>query len=157
MRLSQPVSIEKPLRDWRPQMVPIDCQRKSLAFQQAYNPLKTRGYVAKDASLGGHEGRIGWGTWIRTKINGVRVRRSTVELFPSRKSLVAHRCAALITKHLALANTLCEKNRHHFWSCLPRPKKPLANAPEAVIFRSTKRSDASCMLQSVARRDGLIK
>lgn len=27
---------------------------------------------------------IGWGTWIRTKINGVRVRRSTVELFPSR-------------------------------------------------------------------------
>ncbi|CAK7254810.1 protein of unknown function [Shinella sp. WSC3-e] len=30
------------------------------------------------------KGRIGWGTWIRTKINGVRVRRSTVELFPSR-------------------------------------------------------------------------
>lgn len=27
--------------------------------------------------------RIGWGTWIRTKIDGVRVRSSTVELFPS--------------------------------------------------------------------------
>ena len=26
--------------------------------------------------------RIGWGTWIRTKINGVRVRCSTVELSP---------------------------------------------------------------------------
>ena len=29
-------------------------------------------------------GRSGWGTWIRTKIDGVRVRCSTVELFPSR-------------------------------------------------------------------------
>ncbi len=27
---------------------------------------------------------IGWGTWIRTKIDGVRVRCSTIELFPSR-------------------------------------------------------------------------
>ena len=27
---------------------------------------------------------IGWGTWIRTKTNGVRVRRSTVKLFPSK-------------------------------------------------------------------------
>lgn len=26
---------------------------------------------------------IGWGTWTRTKINGVRVRRSTIELFPN--------------------------------------------------------------------------
>ncbi len=32
-------------------------------------------------------GRIGWGTWIRTKINGVRVRRSTIELFPNRPRL----------------------------------------------------------------------
>lgn len=29
------------------------------------------------------EGRIGWGTWIRTKTNGVRVRSSTVKLSPS--------------------------------------------------------------------------
>src|SRR5688572_19832408 len=27
--------------------------------------------------------RAGWGTWIRTKIDGVRVRSSTVELFPN--------------------------------------------------------------------------
>jgi hypothetical protein len=26
----------------------------------------------------------GWGTWIRTKINGVRVRCSTIELSPTR-------------------------------------------------------------------------
>ena len=26
---------------------------------------------------------IGWGTWIRTKIDGVRVRSSTVELSPN--------------------------------------------------------------------------
>src|ERR1044072_5797511 len=31
----------------------------------------------------GRIGLVGWGTWIRTKINGVRVRRSTVELFPT--------------------------------------------------------------------------
>ena len=29
------------------------------------------------------EDEIGWGTWIRTKIDGVRVRCSTVELFPN--------------------------------------------------------------------------
>ena len=29
--------------------------------------------------------RLGWGTWIRTKINGVRVRCSTIELSPNRK------------------------------------------------------------------------
>lgn len=28
--------------------------------------------------------KFGWGTWIRTKIDGVRVRCSTIELFPSR-------------------------------------------------------------------------
>lgn len=28
--------------------------------------------------------RAGWGTWIRTKIDGVRVRSSTIELFPKR-------------------------------------------------------------------------
>ena len=35
------------------------------------NPLK---YLGKE--------RIGWGTWIRTRTNGVRVRGSTVNLFP---------------------------------------------------------------------------
>ena len=29
--------------------------------------------------------RFGWGTWIRTRTNGVRVRGSTVNLFPSRR------------------------------------------------------------------------
>ncbi len=28
--------------------------------------------------------KFGWGTWIRTKIDGVRVRSSTVELSPNR-------------------------------------------------------------------------
>lgn len=33
---------------------------------------------------------LGWETWIRTKINGVRVRCSTIELFPnSRRALDA--------------------------------------------------------------------
>ncbi len=31
--------------------------------------------------------KIGWGTWIRTKINGVRVRCSTIKLFPSKHQL----------------------------------------------------------------------
>ena len=29
--------------------------------------------------------RFGWGTWIRTRTNGVRVRGSTVNLFPSKR------------------------------------------------------------------------
>ena len=37
---------------------------------------------ARVARINGDEG-IGWGTWIRTKINGVRVRCSTVELSPN--------------------------------------------------------------------------
>jgi hypothetical protein len=28
-------------------------------------------------------GAVGWGTWIRTRTNGVRVRGSTVNLFPN--------------------------------------------------------------------------
>jgi hypothetical protein len=37
----------------------------------------------------------GWGTWIRTKIDGVRVRSSTVELFPNaRRAAVEGRRAA---------------------------------------------------------------
>lgn len=31
---------------------------------------------------------IGWGTWTRTKINGVRVRRSTIELFPNDRQAI---------------------------------------------------------------------
>ncbi len=30
-----------------------------------------------------HTTKFGWGTWIRTKIDGVRVRCSTIKLFPS--------------------------------------------------------------------------
>ena len=33
----------------------------------------------------------GWGTWIRTKINGVRVRCSTIELFPNRSRVPGER------------------------------------------------------------------
>ena len=33
-------------------------------------------------------GKLGWGTWIRTKIDGVRVRSSTVELSPKRASVL---------------------------------------------------------------------
>lgn len=39
-------------------------------------------------------GRIGWGTWIRTRTNGVRVRGSTVNLFPSRCGLAARFASA---------------------------------------------------------------
>ena len=33
---------------------------------------------------------VGWGTWIRTRTNGVRVRGSTVNLFPSRDNRLRH-------------------------------------------------------------------
>ena len=32
---------------------------------------------------------VGWGTWIRTRTNGVRVRGSTVNLFPNGQPSVA--------------------------------------------------------------------
>lgn len=38
------------------------------------------------------EKSVGWGTWIRTKINGVRVRRSTVELFPNARQVAVPLC-----------------------------------------------------------------
>ena len=48
---------------------------------------------------------IGWGTWIRTKIDGVRVRCSTVELSPSKPLITLvksgdrrHRMAESIAK-----------------------------------------------------------
>ena len=43
------------------------------------------------------EKKSGWGTWIRTKINGVRVRRSTVELFPN---AIRSRLSAPLVRHI---------------------------------------------------------
>ena len=40
-------------------------------------------------------GKIGWGTWIRTRTNGVRVRGSTVNLFPNRWAVGA--CALAVS------------------------------------------------------------
>lgn len=53
---------------------------------------------------------VGWGTWIRTRTNGVRVRGSTVNLFPKNSAAACvARCARLIAKARADANTLFEK------------------------------------------------
>lgn len=54
-------------------------------------------------------GGIGWGTWIRTKINGVRVRRSTIELFPN-EGRGAPSVSGLIAKTSAIAKTEFQKN-----------------------------------------------
>ena len=40
---------------------------------------------------------FGWGTWIRTKIDGVRVRCSTIELFPNPRSAGRFR---LVGRHI---------------------------------------------------------
>src|SRR6478752_7380479 len=45
----------------------------SLALQLSENVLKS----------------VGWGTWIRTRTNGVRVRGSTVNLFPNSRPAAA--------------------------------------------------------------------
>jgi hypothetical protein len=44
---------------------------------------------------------IGWGTWIRTKINGVRVRCSTVELCPTKLLIL------IAFRHFAIFLTQC--------------------------------------------------
>ena len=60
---------------------------------------------------------VGWGTWIRTRTNGVRVRWSTVNLFP--KVAVgrcpSRRCGGLINKSAANANTFWQKNAISMW------------------------------------------
>ncbi len=56
---------------------------------------------------------IGWETWIRTKINGVRVRCSTIELFPNSRRAVECPCGesrASIIEFAAVANTLTQQN-----------------------------------------------
>ena len=79
-----------------------------LCSPAATNPAKRRPKMARDAS--GAKGvritrppngmdfndplRFGWGTWIRTKIDGVRVRCSTVELSPNGRQGPRHRAWA---------------------------------------------------------------
>ena len=58
--------------------------------------------------------RIGWGTWIRTRTNGVRVRGSTVNLFPNATGMCARRAdvgppftgGAALVKPLYAAGTI---------------------------------------------------
>jgi hypothetical protein len=46
------------------------------------NPRKCRTLIRARGDAPEKTGMPGWGTWIRTKINGVKVRCSTVELSP---------------------------------------------------------------------------
>ena len=66
--------------------------------------------------------RCGWGTWIRTKINGVRVRRSTVELFPNAiRSCLSAPLVRHINDLLGDASRKMRGERHFLGvlSCLP--------------------------------------
>ena len=50
----------------------------------------------------------GWGTWIRTKTSGVRVRCSTLKLFPSRRAArEGRRSGGLIALHRGDGNPPC--------------------------------------------------
>lgn len=104
---------------------------------------------------------FGWGTWIRTKIDGVRVRCSTIELFPSRQTGGRFGwCAALINKSPKIANTCFEKNPV---LCGPRStirkslvQKRIWRFRRALIsLRQRKnRMSACCIPLGLARRDG---
>ena len=77
---------------------------------QVANDAKTGSGTAGKTRESGLFGRIGWGTWIRTRTNGVRVRGSTVNLFPKNSATACVvRCGRLIAKARADANTLFEK------------------------------------------------
>jgi hypothetical protein len=58
---------------------------------------------------------IGWGTWIRTKINGVRVRRSTVELFPKRQFFFKYMAEWLDWIRLTIGSPKAIINRAMNW------------------------------------------
>jgi hypothetical protein len=66
--------------------LPVDDENGFLRVGQL-PPVATMGNVGGSRQPGNKtpETRLaGWGTWIRTKVNGVRVRCSTVELSPTR-------------------------------------------------------------------------
>ena len=77
----------KPARTWLNCIVklqascPSNFRLAAMARTEAYPAVSKKNF---------HEKGFGWETWIRTKINGVRVRCSTIELFPnSRRALDA--------------------------------------------------------------------
>ncbi len=79
--------------------------RKTVTASLRYRCLISRIYLKRI---------FGWGTWIRTRTNGVRVRGSTVNLFP--KAAVGAKpvglVGGLINKSAADANTFCKKIAH---------------------------------------------
>ncbi len=72
----------------------------------------------------------GWGTWIRTKTNGVRVRCSTVKLSPSRRGNEALPAGAGLTSRSNRAaqvpsSSFCRRRR-------PRPVSTLRTTPDRI-------------------------
>ena len=69
---------------WRPQAkTGRDVSRPpGLRFSRPQTPTEC-GALRRSRRKPGNRELRGWGTWIRTKINGVRVRCSTVELSPN--------------------------------------------------------------------------
>ena len=70
--------------------------RSWLALRLSGSAVNACGLVSRQCPTGKEKGSsreakplfcFGWGTWIRTTINGVRVRRPTIERFPSRRCL----------------------------------------------------------------------
>ena len=83
------------------------------------------------------EGKFGWGTWIRTKIDGVRVRSSTVELSPSGPSVERPSpMGTRLTDHRTgfkpfeciLWTVLVRRRIPSEWHLAPRRSRPLAGS-----------------------------
>ena len=87
-------------RSWRPKKIrpkPTRWNRRwsrmaIRSLRLVTTPYISKAYVATHFGVQQHGWAVakclksfGWGTWIRTRNNGVRVRGSTVNLFPSRR------------------------------------------------------------------------
>lgn len=107
---------------------------------QVANDAKTISGTTGKSRNQGYLRRIGWGTWIRTRTNGVRVRWSTVNLFPKAAGgvLPPRRCGGLINKRTPDANTFCQKNAAALCRTASRARRTvpsLAMFPPLVSLR----------------------
>lgn len=135
---SQPSAIQAAKREkTAPELVLSNCEwdrgEVSANFRQPFDLLaeSAAAAVSSDAARANCPQGIqfGWGTWIRTRTNGVRVRGSTVNLFPSRRVLVTREAggcaprALPCSRHQKIVKPAAEFNRSLFDRAPPRGRR----------------------------------
>ena len=91
-----------------------------------------------EAYADGGDEIIGWGTWIRTKIDGVRVRSSTVELSPKRPvQCASSRGDRAVNSEANAAAQALRSTRNREFAVVFR-RRPRRNARAARVKRARR-------------------